>query len=48
MSFSVAQLKRIITNRQWYHQRFDGSPMFLFAAGEAEIKKEPQIGRAHV
>lgn len=26
--------------RNWYHQRFDGSPMFLFMVGEAETRKE--------
>ena len=33
---NLASLK----NKQWYHQRFDGSPLYLFAVGEAEIKKE--------
>lgn len=29
-----------LSNREWYHQRFDGCPMFLFAVGEAEVLKE--------
>lgn len=29
-----------LKNRTWYHQRFDGSPLFLFAVGEAELKQE--------
>lgn len=33
-------LKNLISGRQWYHQRFDGSPMFLFAVGEAETRIE--------
>ena len=26
--------------RQWYHQRFDGAPLYLFAVGDAEVKRE--------
>lgn len=29
-----------LTDKEWYHQRFDGSPMFIFAIAEAEVKKE--------
>src|SRR3989338_10200862 len=29
-----------LKNRQWYHQRFDGSPMFVGFIWEAEPKKE--------
>lgn len=29
-----------LKNKQWYHQRFDGAPMFIFAIAEAEPKKE--------
>ncbi len=29
-----------LSGKQWYHQRFDGCPMFLFAVGEAETKIE--------
>src|SRR3990167_181819 len=29
-----------LKNKAWYHQRFDGSPMYLFAIGEAEIRQE--------
>jgi len=40
MSISDKRLNQLVENKQWYHQRFDGSPMFLFAVGEAETKKE--------
>ena len=40
MPITQPQLKKLITGKQWYNQRFDGSPMFLFAVGEAETKKE--------
>lgn len=42
MPINARQLNSLIKGREWYHQRFDGSPMFLFAVGEAEIKKEPR------
>lgn len=29
-----------IKNKKWYHQRFDGSPMYLFSVGEAETLRE--------
>lgn len=29
-----------LKNKQWYHQRFDGSPIFIFAISEAEARKE--------
>lgn len=41
----------LIKGRQWYHQRFDGSPMFLFAVGEAETrieKRKPKGTEANV
>src|ERR1700722_19889613 len=37
---SVASYKNLITGREWYHQRFDGSPMFIFAIADAELLKE--------
>ncbi len=37
-----ASLRRRIGNRQWYHQRFDGSPLYLFFVGDAELKREPR------
>lgn len=37
-----ATVKKLIAGKKWYHQRFDGSPMFLFAVGEAETAKEPR------
>lgn len=33
----VLQWKR---KKQWYHQRFDGAPLYLFAVGEAETQVE--------
>ncbi len=33
----VAALTR---NREWYHQRFDGSPLFIGAIAEAEVMRE--------
>lgn len=30
----------LIENKEWYHQRFDGSPLFLFTVGEAELRQE--------
>lgn len=29
-----------IAGRKWYHQRFDGAPMFIFAVADAEMLKE--------
>jgi len=40
----TAQLTRTIEKRylgrQWYHQRFDGTPLFLFMVGEGEMMRE--------
>lgn len=36
----VPEILERISNREWYHQRFDGSPLFISAIAEAEIKKE--------
>ncbi len=30
----------LVHGRSWYHQRFDGCPLFLFHVGEAEITQE--------
>lgn len=35
----------LIKGKQWYHQGFDGSPMFLFAVGEAETKQDKRRPR---
>ena len=40
-----ATYESLITGREWYHQRFDGSPMFLFAVGEAETRIETRKPR---
>lgn len=34
------EYKNLITGKEWYHQRFDGSPMFIFAIADAEMLKE--------
>ena len=31
---------KLVKDRQWYHQRFDGSPFYLFAVGEGEVDRE--------
>ena len=36
MKFKVSALK----GKQWYHQRFDGAPLYLLLIGEAEVKRE--------
>ncbi len=35
------------TNKQWYHQRFDGSPYLLQLVGEGEILEEPRKLNCH-
>lgn len=30
----------LLKNRQWYHQRFDGAPLYMHTIGEAEVAKE--------
>lgn len=30
----------LINGKEWYHQRFDGSPLFLVAVGEGELRLE--------
>lgn len=30
----------LLQDREWYHQRFDGSPLFILSIGEAEVRKE--------
>ncbi len=30
------------TDRQWYHQRFDGAPIFMAMIAEAELRREPR------
>lgn len=29
-----------LVDQEWYHQRFDGAPMFIWAIAEAEVKRE--------
>lgn len=31
---------KLLKGKEWYHQRFDGSPMFIFAIADAEMLKE--------
>lgn len=37
---SILSHADLIKNKEWYHQRFDGSPMFIFAIADAEMLKE--------
>lgn len=30
----------LIKNKQWYHQRFDGCPMFMWFIADSELKIE--------
>lgn len=39
MSIPLAVKKRV-EKTQWYHQRFDGSPLYLFGVGAAEVMCE--------
>ncbi len=39
MQKAIEELK----GKQWYHQRFDGSPLYLDFIAEAEIKKAAAI-----
>ncbi len=36
------ELTRSLVGRRWYHQRFDGSPLFLSFIADAELKPEPR------
>ncbi len=36
----MAKIAPKLKNKLWYHQRFDGSPMFIFAISEAETFRE--------
>lgn len=40
MSLTLKQAQEAYKGRQWYRQRFDGSPLFLHAIAEAELEKE--------
>jgi len=35
-----SSIKKRLSGREWYHQRFDGAPMYLFAVGDAEVQPE--------
>ncbi len=37
---SVSSKSSLLKNKEWYHQRFDGCPMFIFAIPDAEMLKE--------
>lgn len=39
---------KLIKDKQWYHQRFDGSPHFLFLISMAELTPEPRKLGCHV
>lgn len=32
--------EKLISGKEWYHQRFDGSPLFIGTIAEAELKRE--------
>lgn len=36
------KVKKLIQEKEWYHQRFDGSPLYLYFIAEAELAKEPR------
>ena len=40
MSLTLQNAQQHYSGRQWYHQRFDGSPLFLHAIADAELKQE--------
>lgn len=40
MSKIPKKVINLLKNRQWYHQRFDGAPLYLDFIAEAEIAKE--------
>src|SRR3990167_7350910 len=33
-------LNKMLNGKQWYHQRFDGSPMYICFIAEAEVRRE--------
>ncbi|OGL67597.1 hypothetical protein A3B21_03220 [Candidatus Uhrbacteria bacterium RIFCSPLOWO2_01_FULL_47_24] len=33
-------LQNQLKGKAWYHQRFDGSPLYLFAVGEGKVKRD--------
>jgi phosphohistidine swiveling domain-containing protein len=39
---TLAECKSLIAGRRWYHQAFDGKPMFIFAVADAEMRREPR------
>lgn len=39
---SLSKLLPQLKNRQWYNQRFDGSPLFLHFMGAADVKQDPR------
>ena len=46
MQYITGLLEKTIdkyTNKQWYHQRFDGSPYFMHLIGEAEIAYDTEM-----
>jgi phosphohistidine swiveling domain-containing protein len=38
-------VKKACGNTTWYHQRFDGAPLYLFAVGDAETRREKRKPR---
>lgn len=37
---SVLAQRELLGGREWYHQRFDGAPMFIYAIADAEMRRE--------
>jgi len=34
---------KLVKGNEWYNQRFDGTPMYMYCVAEAEIK--PEVGK---
>jgi phosphohistidine swiveling domain-containing protein len=50
MEYVKGHLKKNLSkwsNKKWYHQRFDGSPYFLYIIGETETREEPRKINGH-
>ncbi len=40
MSIISNKVRGLVSGREWYHQRFDGAPFYMYAVAEAELAKE--------
>jgi hypothetical protein len=34
------KVAKLVKGKEWYHQRFDGSPLFLYYMGSADVKSD--------